>query len=106
VGNLRRHLPALVFAGWYLMIPPDSTRLPHEVDSAAPISRWIIVSSFPTTESCEKMLADVQNKQSDPVALDTTGKLKRLQKGDRALGISRALGAACVESDDFRLKAR
>lgn len=106
MGRVKRHVAALAVIGWYLMVPPDSARIPHEVESEAPLSRWYIVVSYPTEDSCEKVLADIQNKQTDPVDLDTTGKLKRLQKGDHALGVSRALGAGCVESDDFRLKGR
>ena len=107
MGHLKRlHVPALAFVGWYLMMPPDSTKIPHSVDSTAPLSRWSIVANYPTEESCEKVLADIQNNQSDPVALDTTGRLKRLQKGDVALGIARAINSGCVASDDWRLKAK
>jgi hypothetical protein len=38
--------------------------------------------------------------------LDKTGKLKRLQKNDAALGKARAVNAACMASDDIRLKGR
>jgi hypothetical protein len=103
---LKRHVAALAVVSWYLMMPPDSARIPHSVDSTAPLSRWSIVSNYPTQESCEKVLADIQNKERDPVELDTTGKLKRLQKGDQALGIARAINSGCVESDDWRLKGR
>lgn len=101
-----RHTAALAFVGWYLMMPPDSAKIPHAVDSEAPLSRWIVVATFDTEDNCEKVLAGVQNKQQDPIELDKTGKLKHLQKNDDALGKSRAVNAACVESDDFRLKGR
>lgn len=107
MANLKsRHLAALALVGWYLMMPPDSTKIPHDVESEAPLSRWAIVASFDTQEHCEKTLADLQNKEEDPVDLDQTGKLQRLQKHDPALGKARAINAGCVASDDFRLKGK
>ena len=107
VRNLHsRHLAALALVGWYLMMPPDSAKIPHDVDSDTPISRWIVVINFPDEDSCEKALTDIQNNQQDPVTLDKTGKLKRLQKNDAALGKARALNAACLASDDIRLKGK
>ena len=109
----RRHLAALTqtaasaLVGWYLMMPPDSAKIPHEVESSAPLSRWAIVATFDTSEKCEAALADLQNRNRDPSELDTTGKLRRFQKRqppDPALGTARAIGSGCVESNDFRLK--
>jgi len=106
VGNLKsRHLAALALVGWYLIMPPNSPKVPHEVDSDSPLSRWTIVTSFNDEDTCEKALADIQNSEQDPVTLDKTGRLARLQKHDDALGKARAINAACVASDDFRLKA-
>jgi hypothetical protein len=105
--NLKsRHLAALAIVGWFLMMPPDSAKIPHDVDSDTPISRWIVVTSFDTEDNCEKALTDLQNSQQDPVTLDKTGKLKRLQKNDAALGKARAVNAACLASDDIRLKSK
>jgi lipocalin len=101
-----RLVAALAFVGWYLMMPPDSAKIPHEVDADVPLSHWITVASFDTQDSCEKALADIQTKEEDPIVLDKTGKLKRLQKNDPALGKARAVNAGCVESDDFRLKSK
>jgi hypothetical protein len=107
VRNLKsRHLAALAIMGWYLMMPPDSARIPHDVDSETPLSRWITVTSFDTEDTCEKALTDLQNNQQDPITLDKTGKLKRLQKNDAALGKARSLNAACLASDDIRLKGK
>ena len=107
MGNLKsRHLAALALVAWYLMMPPESPKTPHDVDAEVPLARWIVITSFDTEENCEKALADVQNNESDPVALDKTGKLKRLDKHDAALGKARALNAACVAGDDIRLKGR
>ena len=101
-----RHLAALAFVGWYLMMPPDSGKIPHDVDAETPLSRWITVTSFDTEDNCEKALTDLQNNQQDPITLDKTGRLKRLQKNDAALGKARALNAACLASDDIRLKGK
>ncbi len=109
----RRHLAALAhlaapaLVGWYLMMPPDSAKIPHSVEQSAPLSRWSIVATFDSSEKCEAALTDLQNKNRDPVELDTTGKLRRFQKRqppDPALGTARAIGSGCVASDDFRLK--
>ena len=100
-----RHLAALAFVGWYLMMPPDSAKIPHDVDADAPLSRWICRRQFRHRRHCEKALTDIQNSEQDPITLDKTGKLKRLQKNDAALGKARAVNAACVASDDIRLKA-
>ena len=101
-----RHLAAFALVGWYLMMPPDSAKIPHEVDAEAPLSRWIVVTTFDTDDDCEKVLAGVQKTEQDPIELDKTGKRARLQKHDEALGKARAVNAACVESDDFRLKGK
>jgi hypothetical protein len=109
VGHLNsRHTAALAFVGWYLMMPPDSAKVPHSVDSEAPLSHWITVATFDTSENCEKALAELQSKNQDPIELDKTGKLQRLRKRgpDPALGRARAINAGCVESDDFRLKGK
>jgi hypothetical protein len=107
VGNLnRRHLAALALVGWYLIMPPDSAKIPHSVDSDVPLSRWTVVTSFDGEDSCEKALTDIQNSEQDPITLDKAGKLRRYQRNDAALGKARALNAACVASDDVRLKGR
>ena len=105
MGHLKScHFVALAFVGWYLMMPPDSAKVPHSVDSEAPLSRWIIVATYDTQDNCEKALADIQHKEQDPIELDKTGKLARFRKHDDALGKARAIDAGCVESDDFRLR--
>ena len=107
MGNPKsRHLAALALVGWYLMMPPDSNKIPHEVSSEAALSRWIVVANFDTEENCEKQLTDLQNNPQDPAGLDKTGRLARYQKHDAALGKARAVNSACVASDDWRLKAK
>jgi hypothetical protein len=49
------HAAALALVVWYPMRPP----LPHlnpnaiHTDSAAPLSRWTIVATFPTQKECD-----------------------------------------------------
>jgi hypothetical protein len=100
------HLAALPVVGWLLMMPPDSSKIPHDVDTNTPISRWITVTSYDTEDNCEKALTDIQNSEQDPITLDKTGKLKRLDKHDAALGKARSVNAACLASDDIRLKGK
>jgi len=107
VGHRKsRHVAALALVGWYLMMPPDSAKVPHSVDSDVPLSHWIVVATFAASDDCEKALADLQKTEQDPISLDKTGKLARFQKHDEALGKARAVNAACVESDDFRLNGK
>ena len=101
-----RHLAALALVGWYLMMPPDSAKIPHDVDADTPLSHWVVVTSFDDEDACESALTNIQNTQTDPITLDKTGRLKRLDKHDDALGKARAVNAACVESDDIRLKGK
>jgi hypothetical protein len=107
VRNRRsRHLAALVLVGWYLMMPPDSSKIPHDVDADVPLSHWIVVTTYDDQDTCENALTGIQNSQTDPITLDKSGKLKRLDRHDDALAKARALNAACVASDDIRLGGR
>ena len=57
-----RHAAALALVGWYLMMPPSKTPKPDVLtllapifiaDTAAPLSRWTKVDTFPTQLRCE-----------------------------------------------------
>lgn len=100
------HLAALAVVGWLLMMPPDSPKIPHDVDADVPLAHWIVVTTYDTEDNCENALTGIQNNQTDPITLDKTGKLKRFDKHDDALGKARAVNAACVASDDVRLKGK
>ena len=103
------HAAALALVGWYLMVPPDFTGRPHSIDSAAPISRWTIVTSFNSADICKKALTELQNKNGDPAKLDATGRLRRFQKrqpADPELARARVDNAACIATDDPRLKEK
>lgn len=103
-----RHAATLAFLGWYLMVPPDST-VPHSVDSAAPISHWSIITNFESVDTCKQALTELQNKNGDPAKLDATGRLRRFQKrqpADPELARARVDDAACIDTDDPRLKEK
>jgi rRNA-processing protein FCF1 len=103
-----RHAAALALVGWYLMVPPDSA-VPHSVDSAAPMSRWSIVTKFESTDTCKQALTELQNKHGDPAKLDATGRLRRFQKRqptDPKLARARIDHAACVATGDPQLKEK
>ena len=100
------HLAALALVSWFLMMPPDSAKIPHDVEAEAPLSRWVYVATYDTEDHCEKALTNIQNSEQDPSTLDRTGRLAKLQRPpDAALGKARALNAACVAADDIRLKS-
>jgi hypothetical protein len=103
-----RHAAAFAMVGWYLIVPPNST-VPHSIDSTAPVSRWTIITKFAGGDSCKQALTELQNKNGDPANLDATGKLrrfKRRQSADPELGRARVSNAACIASDDPRLKQK
>jgi|SRR5208282_1544255 len=103
-----RHAAALAVVGWYLMVPPDST-VPHSVDSAAPISRWSIITNFESADTCKQALRELQNKNGNPSKLDFTGRLGRFQQrqgADPELARARVDHATCVATDDPRLKEK
>ncbi len=103
-----RHAVALALVGWYLMVPPDST-VPHSVDSAAPISRWSIVTNFESTDTCKQALTELRNKNGDPAKLDATGRLRRFQKrqpADLELAHARIDHATCIATGDPLLKEK
>ena len=103
-----RHGATLALLGWYLMVPPDST-VPHSVDSAAPISHWSIITNFESVDTCKQALTELQNKNGDPAKLDATGRLRRFQKrqpADPELARARVDDAACIDTDDPRLKEK
>jgi hypothetical protein len=98
--------PALV--GWYLVVPPDST-VPHSVDSAAPLSRWSVITKFDTADSCKQALTGLQNKNHDPANPDAVDKLRRFKKrqpADPERARARVNDAACIAGDDPRLKSK
>jgi hypothetical protein len=82
-----RHAAAFALVGWYLMTPPDSATAPHYADTEAPLARWIGSNVyFDKLKSCEKTLAELQNKEQDKELIWASSK--------------------CIASDDPRLKEK
>ena len=80
-----------------------------EALEAAPISRWSIITNFESADTCKQALMELQNKNGDPAKLDFTGILGRFQQhqgADPELARARVDRAACVASDDPRLKEK
>jgi hypothetical protein len=101
-----RHAAPLLLTGWILVVPPDST-VPHSVDPAAPMSRWMQIAAFKTANDCQNAVAALRKRNPDiPVALDPTGELRRFQRrqpDDPQLALARVRNATCIASDDPRL---
>ena len=104
---------AVALVDWYLMVPPDAT-VPHAVDSSAPTSRWSFVTKFDNADSCKQAVTALQTKNDDTIlalTLDPTGFLMRFQKRqgsdpDSERARARVNAAACIATDDPRLKQR
>ena len=82
------HTAALALVGWYLFVPPQTRTWwigQERYNDAAPLSRWTIERSFDTAKVCEAARLAIQE-----------------QAGDAAIRMGHA---ACVASDDPRLKA-
>ncbi len=60
-----RHASALALVGWYLMMPPTSPPNGYVINDAAPLSKWLLMESFDTAESCKKALAKKESDESD-----------------------------------------
>ena len=90
-----RHAAALALVGWYLMVPPMEG---DHTNPSAPFSRWrMTAGSFDAASECRKALDD-----------STRDAIKAL-KDPHILPFTREaslqfLDAACVASDDPRLK--
>ncbi len=67
-----RHAAALALVGWYLLMPPPSSKYPGSVvDTTAPLSQWEVVPSYDyyfkedtshgmTAEQCEQVRLNEQ----------------------------------------------
>ncbi len=91
-----RHAAALALVGWYLMMPPGNRR---SLNSAAPLSKWLVWTFYDTAAECESGRAFILNlknqKQEDKAGLD-------LQALTRTPGFT----LQCIEADDPRLKEK
>jgi hypothetical protein len=66
-----------------------------------------IVTNFDIADICKTALTELRNENGDPAKLDATGELRRFQRrqaADPELARGRVDNAACIATDDPRLK--
>jgi hypothetical protein len=78
----------LALVGWYLLVPPLSSRNSNAVEINAPLSNWHIFQSFDSVSECEALR-------------------ERIRQGEKGTPYYQAiLTSACIASDDPRLKEK
>lgn len=97
---------------WCLMVPPDS-KVPHSVESSAPVVRWSIVTRFDSADSCKQAVTALKN--GDKLAAVRLDRLQffirrflRNQSSDPDPERARARvdAAICIATDDPRFKEK
>jgi hypothetical protein len=125
-----RHAATLALVGWYLMTPPPHpdpvTGLPNGVPNlSAPFEYWQNEGSFDSAKDCNSMLesniqlsrqieANVrsehkseQQELAEEDKSDHDAKLpKGWMRGMRHYGLTAAMSAQCIATDDPRLKGK
>lgn len=101
----RYHAPAILLAGWYLIVPP--AMLPRfigerEPDPKAALSQWEQLGQFKDAVECERERTNLENDLRDPKTLDTESQVRGWY-GDYAR--KRLSYSKCVEADDPRLNS-
>ena len=123
-----RHAAALALVGWYLMTPmPEldpGTHLPDgKPNMRAPLRYWTNQGSFDSAKECKAELeSDIKlhiqvaaqirkehrGEQQEAEEEEHDDRLANLPKGFnrglRGYGLTAAIGAQCVATDDPRLK--
>ena len=96
-----RHTAALVWLGWYLMIPPDIPRPYDSIHwrSRVPIADWTVVGTFDSGVTCKEALEKTvrkarQKEQSDSPSVRIPDHLKFVAIKNNA---------ACIPTGDPRL---
>jgi hypothetical protein len=106
----------LVFAFWYLLIPPVTTshKRPSQVDTSAQLSHWGIWHRFEKAEDCQTALKTLQanlaiqyKRTADPGFFrpedNFFGGIQPNEIGIVSAKVARS--AMCLPSDDTRLAA-
>lgn len=82
---------SMLLVGWYLMVPPESTRAAPEAN--APLCNWTSTHVYGSASQCEKAIADLKIQKrtamSNGVGLWNSGNEEH---------------ARCVATDDPRLQ--
>lgn len=103
--NDHRQLILVSLIGWYLMLPPAAQQpngLPWP-DGRAPISQWTIAQSFDQAKACEGEL-DKNRKAFQHTHEKISHRFAESEFWSRFY-VAAAAQAACVATDDPRLKA-
>jgi hypothetical protein len=90
-----RHIVALTFVGWFLMMPPHAKNQEawDRYCSTAPLSQWIIFKKYDSVKECEQKAQELQNQIAQQVKNHTIAQLDALP----------LLSSRCVAYDDPRL---
>jgi hypothetical protein len=101
----RRHHAAIVFVGWYLIVPPPL--MPkyagqREPDPQAALSQWEQLGEFKDAVECERERTNLENQLLDPKMMASESQ-QRGWYGDYAR--KRLSYSKCIEADDPRLKS-
>ncbi len=125
-----RHAAALALVGWYLMMPPPqfdpATHLPNGGPNLdAPLSDWRNEGSFDSAKECQAGLKDniafalqiqakirkehrsEQQETAEEEKMDRQANVpKGFNRGLRGYGLTGAVNAQCIATDDPRLKEK
>jgi hypothetical protein len=100
-----RHAAALALVGWYLMVPPgtskDAPDQPLTFDGSAPLSKWKIVGSYDSASGCDDGKKEVPNDLLQAADRESDeGKKKEFLQWMASLMEAQK----CISTDDPRLK--
>jgi hypothetical protein len=103
-----RHAAALALVGWYLMMPPINPSTDNErLD--APVSEWVIDSSYDSAQECQQAIHTLQRSLMPPRGASAESVRSQAAKAGqhaRATDYERAIAAICIATDDPRLKEK
>jgi len=102
-----RHVTALAFVLWYLMIPPIG--VDNKVDPHAALSQWRIGVGFESQKQCDDSLKDAIHNPMTPAEYQAAAsatlkaKMKPLSMSEMT---KRTQESICVAGEDPRLKEK
>src|SRR5215469_5882044 len=107
--KLRRH-PAIALVGWHLIAPIGAPAKPGVLPPNTPVSQWRNLSTFDSSDQCQKALTDLRASFEQ----DTRREITVWRKQSDHAHVARALQAVaaqavaerslCIASDDPRLE--
>ena len=89
-----RHAATLALVGWYLIVPPLTSREPRAVDIKAPFSTWEAQSLFETQQGCLEAKSDIVDR------------VARKALATASANTCQDCYAQCIATDDPRLKEK